>query len=86
MEITLDDFGSHFEGNAFKVFADHKILIFKEEGDTSQVCQDYDNEVAKSDKRHHRGFLNGIQCDMPIIIVANKVCYLFCQLYTIFLY
>ena len=47
------------------------------------MCQAYDNEVAKSDKRHHRGFLNGIQCDMPcidqwtLIIVANNVCFLF---------
>ena len=51
MAITLDGFGSHLEGDALKVFADHKILIVKEEGDTSQVYQAYDNEVSKSDKR-----------------------------------
>ena len=39
MAITLDGFGSHLEGDALKVFADHNILIVKEEGDTSQVCQ-----------------------------------------------
>ena len=60
MEITLDGFGSHLEGDALKVFAGHKILIVKEEGDKSQVCQAYDNEVAKSEKRHHRDFINGI--------------------------
>ena len=49
MEITLDGFGSHLEGDDLKVFADHNILIMKEEGDTSQMCQAYDNEVAKSD-------------------------------------
>ena len=83
MEITLDGFVYHFEGDDLKVFADHKILITKEEGDTYQVCQAYDNEVAKIDKRHHRDFLSGIRCDMPytyqwkLLIVANKVCYLF---------
>ena len=48
--IILDGFGSHLEGDSLKVFADHKILIAKEEGDTSQVCKAYDNEVAKSEK------------------------------------
>ena len=48
MTITLDGFGSHLEGGALKVFMDHKILIVKEEGDTSQVCQSYDNEVGKT--------------------------------------
>ena len=32
MAITLDGFGSHLEGDALKVFSDHKILIVKEEG------------------------------------------------------
>ena len=60
MQITLDGFGSHLEGDALKVFTDHNILIMKEEGDTSQVCQAYENEVSKSNKRHHRDLLNGI--------------------------
>ena len=83
MEITLDGFGSHLEGDYLKVFTDHKILIVKEEGDTSKVCQAYDDEVAKSDKHHHRDFLNGILCDMPcidqwtLILAANNACYLF---------
>ena len=78
--ITLDGFGSHLEGEALKVFADHKILIVKEEGDTSQVCQAYDNEVALSDKRHFRNLLNGIRLLLPmvdqwaLIIIANVVC------------
>ena len=83
MEITLDGIGYNFEGGDLKVFEDHKILILKEEGDTSQVCQAYDNEFAKIDKQHHCDFLNRIQCDMPcidkwtLIIVANKVGYVF---------
>ena len=48
MAIALDGFGSHLEGDALKVFVDHKILIVKEEVDTSQVCQAYDNEVASA--------------------------------------
>ena len=60
MTITLDGYGSHLEGDALKVFADHKILIVKEEGDTSQVCQAYANKVALSDKRNHCSLLNGI--------------------------
>ena len=86
MAITLGGFGSHFEGDAFRVFADHKILIVKEEGDTWQVCQDYDNKVAKRDKYHNRDTLNVIRCDMPcieqwtLIIVANNVYYLFASL------
>ena len=81
--INLDGFGYHLEGDALKVFTDHNILIVKEVGDTAQVCQAYDNEVSKSDKRHHRYLLNGIQCDMPcidqwtLIIVSNNVCSLF---------
>ena len=83
ISITLDDFGYNMEGDALKVFADHKILIVKEEGDASQVCQAYDNEFAKSDKRHHCDFIYVIRCDMPcidqwtLIIVANNVCFLF---------
>ena len=60
MAITLNDFGYHLGGDALKVFANHKILIVNEEGDTSQVCQAYENENAKSNKRHHREFLNRI--------------------------
>ena len=83
MLITLDGFGYNLEGDALKLFAEHYILIVKEEGDTSQVCQDYDNEVAKSEKLHHRDFLNDILCDMPfiyqwtLIIFSNKLCSLF---------
>ena len=83
MAITLDGFGSHLEGYVYKVFAYYNILILKEDRDTSQVCQAYDNEVAKSNKRHHRDCLNVIRCDMPdiyqwtLIIVVNKLSSLF---------
>ena len=35
MVLTLDGYGSHLQGDALKIFADYKILIVKEEGDTS---------------------------------------------------
>ena len=89
MEITLDVFGYHSEVDALKVFADHNILIVKEEGDKPQVCQAYNNEVVESDKYHHRDFLNRIRCDIncidqwALIIVSNNLCSLFasCMLY-----
>ena len=60
------------------MFAKHKILIVKEEGDSSQVCQPYDKKVALADKRHHRSLLNGIRVHTMIdqwalILVANTV-------------
>ena len=78
MVMTLDGFGSHLEGDALKLFAKHKILIVKEEGDSSQVCQPYDKKVALADKRHHRSLLTGICVHMMIdqwalILVANTV-------------
>ena len=80
MAMTLDGYFSHLEPEALKVFADHKILIIKEEGDTSQVCQAYDRDVAKADKRHHRNFLNGIRLhshsmvdQWALVLIANKV-------------
>ena len=80
MFLTLDGYGSHLQGDALKIFADYKILIVKEEGDTSQVCQAYDKDVSLSNKRHHHHFLNGIRMAVnmvdqyALIIVANKVC------------
>ena len=52
-------------------------MVFKEEADTLQVCQEYDKEVAKADKRHHRNFLDGIRLHSPmvgkmeLVLVAN---------------
>ena len=79
MVITLDGYGSHLQGDALQVFAHHKILIIKEEGDTSQVCQAYDKDVTKADKYHHRSFLNGLRLHVAMIdqwnlvMVANTV-------------
>ena len=51
----LDGFGPHTSSlEAMQVFSDAKIIILKEEGDTSHVCQAYDQECAKADKRSMR--------------------------------
>jgi hypothetical protein len=47
----LDGFGAHFSSpEALKIYYEMKILQLKEEGDTSQVNQLYDQEPAKKDK------------------------------------
>jgi hypothetical protein len=40
--LSLDGFGSHLEASALLVFEEHKIIVIKEEGDTSHVSQAYD--------------------------------------------
>ena len=86
MFLILDGYVSHMQGDALKICADYKILIVKEEGDTSQVCQTYDKDVSLRGKRHHRHFLNGIRISVnmviqyALIIVENKVC-TFCVLF-----
>lgn len=48
----IDGFGPHTSSlEAMKIYEAHKIMLLKEEGDTSHVCQAYDQEVAKADKR-----------------------------------
>ena len=50
--FSLDGFGSHVNVNeAHKIFEAYKIMVVKEEGDTSQVNQAYDQLTAKEDKR-----------------------------------
>ena len=47
----LDRFGSHVNVQISKeIFIEHKILIVKEEGNTSQVYQSYDQWFEKADK------------------------------------
>ena len=57
----IDGFGPHVSSEAaMQIYYDHKIILLKEEGDSSHVNQAYDQEVAKSDKRSMRdalGFL-----------------------------
>ena len=55
--FSLDGFGSHLCPESLLVFNENKILIIKEEGDTSQVSQAYDQLVAKLDKKYAQEML-----------------------------
>jgi hypothetical protein len=57
--MTLDGFGSRVSvQSALKKIHDHKILIVKEEVDTSLLNQSYDQHVATCDKINVRTFLD----------------------------
>ena len=56
--MSVDGFGSHLSPAALEIFARFNILMIKEEGDTSHMCQAYDQEVARSDKRWTREILD----------------------------
>ena len=48
---VLDGYAAHFSSPiALDIYYKHKILQVKEEGDTSQLCQLYDQDPAKKDK------------------------------------
>ena len=54
----IDGFGPHTSSvEAMGIYAKHRIPLVKEEGDTSHVCQAYDQKVAKDDKATMRGCL-----------------------------
>lgn len=66
--LSLDGFGSHLLPEALEIFAEYKILVFKEEGDASQVCQAYDQQVAVHDKRLVRDMLDGYRFNMHGVV------------------
>ena len=59
--FSLDGFGSHLDAEQLLVFSEYKILVIKEEGDTSQISQAYDQIVAKEDKRRARELLDVVK-------------------------
>ena len=76
--LSLDGFGAHLDPETLEMFAKYRILIVKEEGDTSQMCQAYDQHVAKTDKRFTREMLDGFKFNVSnnvdqweLILVAN---------------
>ena len=51
----IDGFGAHTSSDkAMEIYSEKKILLIKEEGDTSHVCQMYDQKVAIDDKKSMR--------------------------------
>jgi hypothetical protein len=78
--LSLDGFGSHLDTDALLVFTEYKILVIKEEGDTSQVSQAYDQMVARADKRNFKELLDTVRAhyktvlnQWDIIIIVNDV-------------
>ena len=62
----VDGFGAHNSSpEAMQIYYDKKIVLLKEDGDTSHVCQSYDQKVAKDDKRSMRGSLCRSLCWRP---------------------
>jgi hypothetical protein len=63
--LTLGGFSSHLVTASLEPFTAANITIIKEEGNTSQVNQAYNQSVAKEDKRssesHHLIFSNLIE-------------------------
>jgi hypothetical protein len=49
--LLFDGFGSHLGTEALKIFAEYKIHCAKEERDSSDTDQAYNQLVAKADKR-----------------------------------
>ena len=51
----IDGFGAHTSSEkAMEIYAKHKIVLLKEEADTSHACQMYDQKVAIDDKKSMR--------------------------------
>ena len=72
--LYLDEFTSHVNLlNAHEIFVELKIMFIKEEGDTSHVCQAYDQQAAKDDKTHMRAALNMLN---PVISQSMDQWYL----------
>jgi len=55
--VTLDGFSSHLVPAGVEPCTNALIEVVKEEGDTSQVIQAYDQSVAKEDKKSLAGRL-----------------------------
>jgi hypothetical protein len=77
--LSLDGVGSHLGAEPLLVFAEYKILVIKEEGDTSQVSQAYDQMVARADKRKFRELIDvykvhqkGVLNQWAMILIVNQ--------------
>ena len=84
--LSLDGFGSHLDPPSLVEFAKYKIMVLKEEDDTSQVYQAYDQKVVKDDKRWSRKLLDGYTFHVKntitqweLILVVNTEINKFCK-------
>jgi hypothetical protein len=70
--MTIDGYGSLFSVH-INIFHDHKIMIVKEEVDTSLLIQSYDKHVAMCDKINVRTFLDLIRRHLPVIYQLTMI-------------
>ena len=77
--LSLDGFGSHLGTESLLVFHQNKILVIKEEGDTSHISQAYDQMVARADKRKFselldtfKAYQKGVLNQWAIILIVNE--------------
>ena len=77
--FSLGGFGSHLDNEALLVSNKYKILVIKEEGDTLQVSQAYDQLVAKQDNVWPRQMLDIIKTyirrpidQWTLILIVNQ--------------
>jgi hypothetical protein len=76
--LSLDGYGSHLKIEALEIFAKYNILVIKEEGNSSHVCQAYNQLVVKQDKRVTTDLLEGFRFlkhgvinQFALVLIAN---------------
>ena len=76
--LSLDGYGSHLKIEALETFAKYNILVIKEEGNSSHLCQAYDQLVAKQDKKVTKDLLEGYRFlkhgvinQFELVLIAN---------------
>jgi hypothetical protein len=76
--LTLDGFSSHLVPAGLAPFTAANITIIKEEGDTMQVNQAYDQSVAKEDKKVIRELLNLLRSNQKLAIIKQETIFAVC--------
>ena len=66
--VTLYGFASHLYPAALLILSKHKIILIKEEGDTSQACHPYNQQVAKQDNLQQRQILVKLRITTKCVI------------------
>ena len=70
--LTLDGFSSCLVTAGLEPFTAANITIIKEEGDTSQVNQGYNQSVAKEDKKVIRESLDILQSHQKLAVIKQE--------------
>ena len=70
--LSLDGYGSHLKEDALEIFANYRIMVVKEEGDSSQTNQAYDQLVAKEDKRIVSEMIDHLRAHNKSLLINQK--------------